>query len=61
MTDEQRATYISGLLQERAGYEQHGRDDKVAEVNAELQRLGEKGSAPAKRAEKRPASKKSTR
>ena len=48
--DVQTRETIAALLEERRGYEQHGKDEKVAEVNAELKRLGHKGKAPAKRA-----------
>ena len=55
MTDEQRAAQIRALIEERRGYVERGQDDRVAQVDAELARLGAAGSAPAKRSEKRPA------
>lgn len=53
MTDEKRAGYIRALLKERAGAEQYGRTDKVAEIDDELRRLGAASVAPVKRAAKR--------
>lgn len=53
MTDEQRAAKIEALLEERRGYAIHGLTDQVAEVDAELKRLGAEGTTPAKRAAKR--------
>ena len=55
-TKEQEAAQIVALVRERDGYAQRGLTDRVAEVDKELRRLGHKASAPAKRAEKRPAS-----
>lgn len=55
MTDEEKARYITGLIREREGYEQRGLDENVREVDEELRLLGEKASAPAARAAKRPA------
>lgn len=55
-TKEQEQAYIAGLLRERVGREQQGDDDAVAKIDAELRRVGHKASAPAKRAETRPAS-----
>lgn len=60
-TKEQEAAYIAGLLRERAGREQMGDEASVKVIDAELRRVGHKASAPAKRAEKRPAAKKGTR
>lgn len=54
-TDEQRAAEVAALIRERAGYEIHGPKDRVAEVDAQLARLGAQGSAPAKRAQTRKA------
>lgn len=51
-TNQQSADYIAALLRERDGYEVHGRTEKVAEVNAELKRIGAQGKPPAKRATK---------
>ncbi len=52
MTDEQTKAYIAGLLEERRGYEIHGRKDRLAAVDAELDRLGHKAETPAKRSTK---------
>jgi hypothetical protein len=52
-TKEQEKGYIAALLRERAGYEQQGKTASVAEVDAELARLGAKAATPAKRATKR--------
>jgi len=54
-TKEQEKGYIAALLRERAGYLQQGNAASVAEVDAELRRLGADGVAPAKRATKRKA------
>jgi hypothetical protein len=53
MTNEEKKTLVAALLEERRGYEIHGKKDRVALVDAELKRLGAEGKAPAKRAEKR--------
>ena len=55
MTNEQRQTYIAGLLDELRACEVNGKDDRAADVRAELSRVGHEGAAPAKRATKRPA------
>lgn len=55
MTNEQRQAYIAALLDERRAMEQHGKDDRVAAINAELAAVGHEGATPAKRAAKRPA------
>ena len=39
------AQYIDALLVEREGYARFGRDDRVADVDAELQRRGYKAAA----------------
>jgi hypothetical protein len=52
MTDEQKKAYIAALLVERDGYARFGRDAEVAEVDAELSRMGQGSQAPAKRATK---------
>jgi hypothetical protein len=52
MTKEQTKDYIAALLRERAGYEQYGHADRVAEVDAELERVGHKAKTPAQRATK---------
>jgi hypothetical protein len=53
MTDEEREGKIRALLEERAGYQEKGLTDRVAEVDAQLRFLGAEGAAPAKRATKR--------
>lgn len=55
MTNEQRAAYITALLEEREGCARNGREDRVAAINAELATVGHEGATPAKRATKRPA------
>lgn len=60
-SDEMTAAYIAGLLEERRGYVAKGDDAAVAEVDAELKRVGHKAKAPAKRATKRPAAETETR
>jgi hypothetical protein len=52
-TQEQLAAQVAALLRERAGYVEKGLDDRVAAVDAELRRLGQRAAAPAQRAEKR--------
>jgi hypothetical protein len=41
---------IAALLEERRAYELHGTKEQVADVDAELKRIGFEGKAPAKRA-----------
>jgi len=53
VSDEQKAAHIASLIRELEGYKVRGLDDRVAQVEAELARLGAKGAAPAKRATKR--------
>lgn len=55
MTSEQRAAYIRGLLDERAGYESRGETDRANQVNEQLRLLGHEAATPQKRSEKRPA------
>lgn len=57
MNDEQRKEWVAALLEERRGYVTHGLDERVAEVDAVLARLGAEGVAPAKRATRRKAAK----
>lgn len=52
MNKEQTQEYIAALIRERAGYEQYGLKDRVADVDAELKRVGYEAKAPAKRATK---------
>lgn len=40
MTDFQTDNYIAGLLQERAMFAKRGLDQRVADVDAELKRVG---------------------
>ena len=47
--------YIAALLRERAGYLAAGLDDRVAEVDAELARVGHKSPAPVESADAPPA------
>jgi len=44
--------YIDALLEERRGYAIHGRTDRVAEVDVELERRGYKAAAEARSAAK---------
>lgn len=60
MTDERLENFIAALLRERDGYEMRNDADGVAQVNAELAKVGAKTPAPAKRAAKRPAAAKAT-
>lgn len=60
-SNEQTAQYVAALLDERRGYEARGDEAGVAGVDAELERVGRKAKTPAKRAERRPASKPETR
>lgn len=43
--DEKREDYIRALLEERHGYATFGRDDRVAQVDRELERLGHREAA----------------
>jgi hypothetical protein len=52
MTSEQTAEYIRALLEERRGYEAFGNAAGIAEVDAELSRVGHKAKTPRKRAER---------
>lgn len=55
MTNEQRKTYIEGLLHERRMYEKKGDQDGVNQVNEQLRNLGHEAATPQQRAERRPA------
>lgn len=57
MTKEQQKAYIEALLRERAGAEQYGRTDTVKDIDAELEKVGHKAKAPAKRATRMTAKK----
>ena len=58
--DEQRQAYIDALLYEASNYAAAGRDERVAEVNAELQRVGGE-PFKAERATSKQAAKRQTR
>jgi hypothetical protein len=58
MTNEQRQTYITGLLDERRAAKVNGKADRVAAITAELARIGHEAATPAKRATKRPTTRK---
>lgn len=53
MTDQQRKAHIAALITERQGYAARGLEDRVAAVDAELERIGAAGAAPAQRSTKR--------
>lgn len=53
MNDIEKAQTIQALLEERRGYETQGLAERVAEVDAELRRLGADAAPPAKRAARR--------
>lgn len=50
MTENERETTIRALLEERRGYQQRGLDDRVAQIDELLRKLGAAGTTPAKRA-----------
>ncbi len=54
MTDEQKADYITSLLEERRYCERWGQDERVKDIDAELRKVGHQSATPAKRAESRP-------
>lgn len=64
-TKEQSAAYVRALLEERRGAEARSRSDdadvaergaeRLAAIDAELQRMGHEAKPPARRAETRPA------
>jgi hypothetical protein len=60
MNENEKAEQIAALLVERRGYEQRGLDDRVSAVNEALRALGAEGAPPAKRAAKRPSTRKSS-
>ena len=50
---ERRAQHIAALEEEKVGYERAGKSDRVAQVDAELKRLGKKsGEQVTRKAEK---------
>lgn len=56
-TSEQMRDYIAALIRERDGYERVGNKTGVADVDAELERVGHNAKPPAKRAKKMTAPK----
>jgi hypothetical protein len=52
-TKEQRDDYMRGLLRERQAAEARGDAENLADIDAELTRMGYRAAAPAKRAETR--------
>ena len=52
---------IASLLRELAGYQAAGDEENAMGVKAELERMGFKPAAPAKRAETRPAAESESR
>lgn len=59
MNEAEKAEKIAALLDEKRGYEMRGLTDRVAAVDAELRAIGAEGAPPAKRAAKRPSTRKS--
>lgn len=57
MTKEETDAQIKALLEERRGYVNRGEDDRVAQVDKELKRLGAAAEKPSTRAQKRPGGK----
>ena len=51
-TNEQKADYIKGLLAEREHYVRYDNPERLAEVDAELARVGAKGRPASQRATK---------
>ena len=60
MNENEKAEKIAALLAEKIGYEKRGLDDRAAAVDAELRALGAEGAPPAKRAAKRPSTRKTS-
>jgi hypothetical protein len=60
MEQNEKADRITALIRERVGYEQRGLADRVDAVDAELRAIGADGAAPAKRAAKRPSTRKTS-
>jgi len=54
MTNEQRATQIRALLDERRGHVLYNRPDRVKDVDDQLRLLGHEAAPRARRSEKRP-------
>jgi hypothetical protein len=53
VTEEQKAAQITALIREREGYVAAGDTDRADQVTAELRRLGDEGTPPAKRRSQR--------
>lgn len=51
MNKQQKETYIAALLNERKGYVTYGNEAGIADIDAELARLGHEAKPPAQRAE----------
>lgn len=51
-SNEQRETYIKALLSEREGYVRYGNEAGVADIDAELEKVGHRAKTPAQRSEK---------
>lgn len=58
MNQNEKQARIEALIAERRGYEARGLDDRASAVDAELRALGAEGATPAKRAAKRPSTRK---
>lgn len=52
MTNEQKKEYIAALLREREHYVRYDLPDRLKAVDAELEKVGHKAQAPAKKATK---------
>ncbi len=61
MTDQQKADYIKSLLEERRYCERSGQDERVKDIDDELKRQGHEAKTPAKRAESRPRTARTTK
>lgn len=61
MTDDKKAAYIAALLDERRACESQGLTDRVNDINAELRAQGHEAKTPAKRAESRPRTARTTK
>ena len=53
MNEQARKDNIVALIEERRGWQIKGRADRVADVDAELRRLGHEAAPPVRRAERR--------
>jgi hypothetical protein len=58
VTNEEQAAMVAALVEEKRKFETYGPEERLAQVNAQLAELGAAGASPEKRAEKRPAKKK---